>query len=283
MNCLWVAEQGRKHGLNTAQFAVLSYLACVALEGRAAVSRDEIGATVGLKPRHIQTVIASLVDKGLIAIERFGGGKKGRPVNTYIIAPSTPVLEAPQCYEQPSTGTGVPVNGIYEQPTAGCEKENSPDPYKKTIPPPSEHPSGCSSEEGGADAPAHIPLHAGDGSQAIALFAEAAARAGWITPRGAPSQARKTAVRARLREHGGLDAWRAQIAQAEAMPFLAGVNDRGWRMDLDFFASPRGWAAIAEGKYVRSEHGIGTHQARSKPQSAVGALVAEARRLGANI
>jgi hypothetical protein len=58
-------------------------------------------------------------------------------------------------------------------------------------------------------------------------------------------------IRARLRD-GGMAAWMAQIAEAEAQPFLAGDNDRGWRMDVEFFASEGGRVKIMEGKYRRA-------------------------------
>jgi len=97
-----------------------------------------------------------------------------------------------------------------------------------------------------------VQLRAGDGSQALTLYAEAAKVHGWTAPRGQPSAKRKTAIKARLRECGGLDGWREQIERAAQMPFLAGDNDRGWVMDADFFASSKGWSAILEGKYLRS-------------------------------
>lgn len=98
-----------------------------------------------------------------------------------------------------------------------------------------------------------VAFRPGEGSEAIALYVEAAKRCNWVKAQGKPSAARQRAIRARLRECGGLAGWRLQLATAEAMPFLGGDNDRGWRMDLDFFASPRGWSAVAEEKYARAE------------------------------
>jgi len=95
-----------------------------------------------------------------------------------------------------------------------------------------------------------VTLRPGEGSQALALYVEAAKRAGWIIAKGKPSASRQQAIRARLRECGGLAGWREQLELAERQPFLAGDNDRGWRMNLDFFASPRGWANVLEEKYA---------------------------------
>lgn len=97
-----------------------------------------------------------------------------------------------------------------------------------------------------------VQLRPGEGSAALGLYIEAAKRNGWVVAKGKPSDKRQRAIRARLKECGGLAGWREQIELAERQPFLAGDNDRGWRMDLDFFASTRGWAAISEEKYVRA-------------------------------
>src|SRR5690606_37879391 len=47
-----------------------------------------------------------------------------------------------------------------------------------------------------------------------------------------PDRARK--LRARLSEHGGLDAWNRALLNLETSPFCRGENPRGWRADLDF-------------------------------------------------
>ena len=43
-----------------------------------------------------------------------------------------------------------------------------------------------------------------------------------------------------------------EAEEAEGQPFLAGDNDRGWRMDLEFFASERDRERILDGKYRRA-------------------------------
>lgn len=109
-------------------------------------------------------------------------------------------------------------------------------------------------EELGAVLP--FEIRAGDGSDAIAEYNAAASRRNWIAARGQPNVKRKQAIRSRLRECGGLPGWREQLLLAEQASFLGGDNERGWRMDLDFFTSPRGWSAILEGKYTRSKPSI---------------------------
>ena len=87
-------------------------------------------------------------------------------------------------------------------------------------------------------------------SKAIEEYNLAAARAGWVKARLPINAKRRRAIRARLRD-GGIAGWLTALAVAETQPFLAGDNDRGWTMDLDFFASESGQTKIIEGKYRR--------------------------------
>lgn len=95
-----------------------------------------------------------------------------------------------------------------------------------------------------------------DGAKAIEMYNEAAKRCGWCVAKGEPSAARKAAIRARLREHG-MEGWAAQIARAEQFPFLGGDSDTGWRMGIDYFVRPSGWAKIAEGSLPRRQQNLG--------------------------
>lgn len=96
-----------------------------------------------------------------------------------------------------------------------------------------------------------VALRPGEGTEAVTMYVEAAKRCGWVVAKKITPK-RQQAVRARLRENGGLAGWRAQLELAERQPFLGGASRSGWRMDLDFFASQRGWTAILEEKYDRS-------------------------------
>lgn len=95
----------------------------------------------------------------------------------------------------------------------------------------------------------------GEGTAAIEAYNAAAERAGWCKAVGAPSKQRQAAIRARLKAHGGLDGWNAQLAIAERSPHLGGANDRGWRMGLDWFINPQNWTKIAEGIYLAKPKG----------------------------
>lgn len=91
-----------------------------------------------------------------------------------------------------------------------------------------------------------------DVTAALAEYNAAASRRNWIGTKGKLNPTRRQAIRARLRDNGGLSGWREQLLLAEQTPFLGGASKTGWRMDFDFFTSLRGWTAIAEGKYQRT-------------------------------
>lgn len=85
-------------------------------------------------------------------------------------------------------------------------------------------------------------------AKAMEAYNAAAKRAGWVSARLPIGAQRRRQVRARLKALG-FDGWLELVREAEAQPFLGGSNDRGWRMDLEFFASEAGSTKILEGKY----------------------------------
>jgi hypothetical protein len=85
--------------------------------------------------------------------------------------------------------------------------------------------------------------------EAIASYDQAAERRGWVRLK-AFTEDRRAKARDAWRRIGGADGWHALIAEAERQSFLGGANDRGWRMDFDFFISKRGATHIIEGKYL---------------------------------
>lgn len=68
------------------------------------------------------------------------------------------------------------------------------------------------------------------------------------------SASRKTKIRARLRECGGIDGWYFALAKAKASKFLRGETTRGaghenWRPDIDFFLTESKFIKLMEGRY----------------------------------
>jgi hypothetical protein len=102
--------------------------------------------------------------------------------------------------------------------------------------------------EEGADAPS-----AHDAQTAFELWNDLALRAGLSQARTLTPQRRKSII-ARLREHGGLDAWRTALGHVERSAFLQGTNDRGWRADLDFLLQASRFTKVVEGGYGNGAH-----------------------------
>ena len=62
---------------------------------------------------------------------------------------------------------------------------------------------------------------------------------------------RRSALRLRLEECGGLDGWEAALAKIRGSPFLRGENERGWRANLDFLLRQSNFTKLMEGAYDR--------------------------------
>lgn len=66
---------------------------------------------------------------------------------------------------------------------------------------------------------------------------------------------RRTAINARLREHGGYVAWESILNNIARSAFLQGRNDRGWRPGgLDWFLKPDNFVKVLEGAYGNGAH-----------------------------
>lgn len=67
---------------------------------------------------------------------------------------------------------------------------------------------------------------------------------------------RRAMLAARLRDAGGLSGIAAALERVAASPFCLGQNDRGWRADIDWFLSERGFTRLMEGKFDARPNGI---------------------------
>jgi uncharacterized protein YdaU (DUF1376 family) len=61
--------------------------------------------------------------------------------------------------------------------------------------------------------------------------------------------ARQAKLRARLKDCGGLDGWKAALEKLESSRFCLGVNDKGWKADFDFLLQESSFVKLMEGKY----------------------------------
>jgi hypothetical protein len=64
--------------------------------------------------------------------------------------------------------------------------------------------------------------------------------------------ARRKALLARLKDDWWLKNWRESLSVGSQSEFLRGQNDRGWKIDFEFFLKPETVTKIIEGKYSDS-------------------------------
>lgn len=120
----------------------------------------------------------------------------------------------------------------------------------------SSEPNGSSEDTPSPENPGHSPKPEirpeANESDEIALafdaYNAAAQSAGWPVAKTL-SVPRRSALKRRMADAGGLDGWTSALGRARASPFLTGANDRGWRADLDFFLQARSFTKLIEGGY----------------------------------
>lgn len=94
---------------------------------------------------------------------------------------------------------------------------------------------------------AHRPLD--DISKAVHDYNDAAQRAKWPVVTKL-TDARRRALRSRLRDCGGNDGWKAAISRAEASDFLCGRSANPWTgFGFDWIAKPTNFTKLIEGNY----------------------------------
>jgi hypothetical protein len=92
------------------------------------------------------------------------------------------------------------------------------------------------------------PEGAQDAKIAFALFASSAARCGLPCPE-TPDPWLKD-IAARLRDSGGIDAWRRMLAQVEVSPYLRGDIKTEFRVNLEWVLKPRNFQKVLSGQYA---------------------------------
>lgn len=61
--------------------------------------------------------------------------------------------------------------------------------------------------------------------------------------------ARKSKLKLRLKEAGGIDGWIVALEKISVSDFCRGQNDRGWKADFDFLVTEGSFVKLMEGKY----------------------------------
>ena len=113
--------------------------------------------------------------------------------------------------------------------------------------------------------------------EAFSLYNETALRCA-LSQAVSLTPERKKKIRARISDHGGVEAWKTAMANIERSAFLRGKNDRSWRADLDFVLQPSSFTRLVEGGYGNGAHAEGDTPEET-PQQRNRRLMAEAAEL----
>ena len=84
--------------------------------------------------------------------------------------------------------------------------------------------------------------------EAIDVYNSQAEATGWPKVQKITAK-RKAAIKARLKEVGGLDGWRMAVDKAANSPMLCGGNSRGWVASFDFLTNQSSFTKLMEGNY----------------------------------
>jgi uncharacterized protein YdaU (DUF1376 family) len=127
-----------------------------------------------------------------------------------------------------------------------CQPEPEPEPYKL------EEPKGSLPEVTSGAPPSAQPVNVN--AEAVAEYNRAAGEVGWpkvqkMTP------TRSKALRARLKDCGGMDGWRHAIQSAAKSDFLCGRSSRPWAgFSFDWLVKPQNFTKLMEGNYANRDH-----------------------------
>jgi hypothetical protein len=88
---------------------------------------------------------------------------------------------------------------------------------------------------------------------AFTAYNELAQRIGLPMARSLTPQRRKNLM-ARLREHGGMEAWGIALANIERSAFLRGNNPKSWTANFDFMLQASSFAKLVDGVYGNGAH-----------------------------
>lgn len=85
-------------------------------------------------------------------------------------------------------------------------------------------------------------------SASFDAYNDAAEKGGWPKVQ-VRTKARIAALRARLKEAGGIEGWCLALDKALSSSHCCGKNDRGWTADFDFLTRQSSFAKLMEGNY----------------------------------
>ena len=84
--------------------------------------------------------------------------------------------------------------------------------------------------------------------EAFTAFVDLAKDVGLSVPQSL-NATRKTKIKQRLKESGGLGGWHAALERLRESSFCKGDNNSGWKADLDFVLQQKSFTKLMEGSY----------------------------------
>lgn len=193
-------------------------------DGRCYPSISRLCKRTGLSERAVQSNLKRLQSDGYLTIKK-NAGPKGS--NVFFVHP-TPAANAPPQQMHPAANAPLPPQEMHPTPAA-----DAPEPSGTINKPP----ENTLVQNGNLDVEAHV-----------VFFNEVAGGVGWPKVR-AVSPSRRSALRARIKDAGGVEGWQSAIRRAAQSPFLTGDNNRGWVADFDFLCQSKSFLGLMEGKY----------------------------------
>lgn len=218
--------RGIKTGSPTAKSVLLAIANYADEEGICWPSQDQLADDTELSRHSIMRAIDHLEELGLLSRERRHRKDGSRSSDLIMLDLSSTVLRSTQqrSNEQRST-------------------QQQPKSHSATAEPITE-PSNIPSRARGAKPK-------GEEHLAFDAYNDLASELG-LAKAQALTDERKTRIRQRLNDCGGLTGWLDALGKIRGSPFLCGDNDRGWKASLDFLLQKASFTRLMEGSYDRS-------------------------------
>lgn len=214
--------------------------------GLAWPSLDTLANGVGCKRRAVIRAVRQLSDAGHILVRSGGGSESNRytlpwlqllsddgvTVFNHAVSDGAPVHDETPVSDK-TRGWCLTGHGGGVARDTGVVSDGTPEPLDKNL----------------SIEPSEITCTEGDSvSEAVDLYNALADKVGLARCMKITKQ-RRSSIRARLKDAGGLEGWRAALERVEASSYLRGGGDRGWRTDIDHLSSERGFTKIMEGGF----------------------------------
>lgn len=176
--------------------------------------------------------LSKLESKGLIERKKRGNRNSGGRASTYYILGFDLGL-TPECGDKVNSGESETRGGL----TPEIEGVNSGQPETEPVKEPVKR-----------NEPVSVCDFSGEIADAFSAYNNTAQRAGWPKVQSFTADRRK-ALKARLKECGGLSGWTLALEKAEASDFLCSRTGKTFSASFDFLTQKKSFTRLMEGNY----------------------------------